>query len=428
MKNWIFGLFVFFLSACSGFSSQTSQPVKINPISVTETQVSIKTPNVTITPIAVSATPSFDFPLWMSNPETVILATLITDEINQTNKIHFINASTQEIFELDVSKDFGGFFWFDNLNFGVVVKDTKTVQKYNLQTGEILTESFPFDNLSEYWRDRFIKSKKYFTELDAEDKILTVKDTKTNETVWEVALPENRYVTEVVWSPVNENVLAFLQGSPDLPIGRITQNMTLTIVDITKGEIIATYDGDFGILEWSPDGKMLLYLDPSFYYRLYGVAFQDAPCLLILATGEKRCLRSIPRVIPEGYELLTTGIYDWTSDSNSIFYTYAYKLPSQWSILGNLCNYSLIDSQIYCPTQNLEVLKERSIINYKLSPNEQFIYFCYSTSTLVEDYAGEANDGIIKMDGTGFLSWTGRIINGYPNHLCSPNSYWRPLP
>jgi hypothetical protein len=369
-----------------------------------------------------------DFPSWMSNPNTVILEALIIDDVKQTLKIHFINAATEEKFELDVSKDFGGFFWHNNLNFGVVVKNTKTVQKYNLQTGEILTESFPFDNLAEYRRDRFIKSKKHFAELDAEDKVLTVKDTKTNETVWEIALPENRYITEVVWSPVNENVLAFLQGSPDLPIGRITQNMTLTIVDITKGEIISTFDGDFGILEWSPDGKMILYLDPSFYYRGNGVAFQDAPCLLILATGENRCLRSIPRVIPEGYELLTTGIYKWTSDSNSIFYTYAYKLPSEWSILGNLCNYSLIDSQIYCPTQNLEVLKGRSVINYKLSPDEQYIYFCYSKSTLVEDYAGESNEGIIKIDGTGFFSWIGRIIDGYPPHICSGDSNWRPLP
>ena len=429
MKYLIVGLSIIFLSSCSGFIPKISQPsqVEITPILTTETKIYIKTP--TATPSLASTTPTqrLDFPSWMSNPNTVILEALIIDDVKQTLKIHFINAATEEKFELDVSKDFGGFFWYDNMNFGVVVKGTKTVQKYNLQTGEILIESFPFNNLYEYWQDRFIKNKKYFAELDAEDKVLIVKDAKTNENVWEIALLENRYITEIVWSPVNENILAFLQGSPDIS-GKITENMTLNIVDLANGGTLSTYNGNFGMLEWSPNGKMILYLNPDFGYRNFGIPFQDAPCLLILATGENRCLRSIPRVIPTNYELLTTGLYKWASDSNSFFYTYTYKLPDQWKILGNLCNYSLIDSHIYCPTQDLQVLSERSVSNYELSPDKQYIYFCYSKSTLVEDYAGESNEGIIKIDGTGFFSWTGRIIDGYPPHICSGDSNWRPLP
>lgn len=427
MKYLIIGLSVVFLSSCSGFNSQTSKPAQVQntPVAVSETEVSINAP--TVTPIPVAATPSLDFPSWMSNPTTTILAALIKDDVNQTLKIHFINAATEEKFELDVSKDFGGFFWYDNMNFGVIAKDTETAQKYSLQTGQISTESIPPINPDEYWKSRTSINEQYIAQWDSDDKVITVEDKKTNEILWKLVLPENRYGTEIVWSPVNENYLAFLQGSPTLS-GKITEDMTLSIVDVAKGEILSTYNGNFGMLEWSPNGKMILYLNPSFRYRNFGIPFQDAPCLLILAAGENRCLRSITRVIPTGYELLTTGIYKWAGDSNSIFYTYTYKLPNQWIILGNLCNYSLIDSRIYCPTQDLEVLSGRSVSNYELSPDKQFIYFCYSKSTLVEDYAGESNDGIIKIDGTGFFSWTGTIIDGYPPHICSVDSYWRPLP
>ena len=194
-----------------------------------------------------------------------------------------------------------------------------------------------------------------------------------------------------------------------------------------SGEIISTYSGNFGGLSWSPDGRKILYQDPLVHYHNYGIPFQDAPCILILGSGEKRCLRSIPRMIPTGYELLTTGVYEWASDSNSIYYTYLYSLPSQWNIMGNLCNYSLVNSHINCPTQGLEALQGRSVNSYSLSPDEQFIHFCYSASTILNDYADIADDGIIKVDGSGFFSWVGTIQDGGPQ-TCSIDTLWRPLP
>lgn len=204
--------------------------------------------------------------------------------------------------------------------------------------------------------------------------------------------------------------------------------MTLSIVDVAKREILSTYNGNFGVMEWSPNGKMILYLAPSFRYRNYGIPFQDAPCLLILATGEKKCLRSIPRLIPAGYNLSTTGNYSWLEDSSSIFYTYEYTLQTRYEILGNLCNYSLLDSHITCPTQGLEVMNGHSVVYYDLSPNKQFIHFCYSDSSLLSDAAGKSNDGIIKIDGSGFFSWVGTIIDGGPFQACSIETFWRPLP
>lgn len=422
-------LSIVFLSSCSDFAFQTAQPIQTLDTPTTASNTELPVEKLSLTPTPVPTTTKIDFPSWMSNPDTAVLAAYIRDDIVKSLKIQFFSAATGEKFELAAFKDFGWFFWYDNQHFGIVSKDLNSTYKFDLQTGKVSTDTTPFEAPDDHWKRIKSSNGQYTAELDADDKIITVKDAKTTNVMWELTLPENRYGTELLWSPVNETHLAFLQGSPALN-GNITGNMTLTIVDIATREILATYDGNFGVMEWSPDGKMILYLAPSFRYRNYGIPFKDAPCLLILTTGEKKCLRSIPRLVPVGYNLSTTGIYSWAEDSNSIFYTYEYILsPSDhYEILGNLCNYSLLDSRITCPTQDLEILHGNHIVFYDLSPDKKFIHFCYSDSSLMSDASGTSNDGIIEIDGSGFFSWVGTIIDGGPFEACSIETFWRPLP
>ena len=462
MKKIVLVLILFFLSSCAG--NQT-QPDVLPAQTETIQTMMVKTPIPTLvieTPIppkksptntdGVISTPTsiiHEFPSWMKNPNTTILTALIWHD---SQKVYFFNATTGEKFEMDVPTDFSGFFWYDNMNFGILSDDMQTAYKYDLQSGQILTETVPPQStrfiangwvnglvisnqtknneiiFTDTWKTNMSLSKSYIAEWTDDDRIVRVSDTATSQVVWEHSLPKNRYGTELLWSPVNESHLAFLHGSPEPLNELITNDMTLTIVDISSGKTLSTFNGDFGILRWSPNGKMILYLNPQFRYRNYGIPFKNAPCILFLESGEKKCLRSIPREIPTGYKLLTTGLYEWASDSNSIFYTYLYTLPSEWNILGNLCNYSLIDSHIKCPTQNLEVLKERGVISYDISPDEQYIHFCYSESTILNDYADTANDGVIKIDGSNFFSWAGIIQDQVPEQSCSSQTLWRPLP
>lgn len=454
MKYVVLGWITIILISCSGVQDKAPTPTQheITPVVFTETPaVIVGNPTDFVESMPIPTKTVYDFPSWMNNPQTVVLAALFRDDLEKSRKIYFFNAATGEKFELNPAMPFGGFFWYDNMNFGLLAEDMNAAYKFDLKTEKIQTETISphstrfltktwtnglimFDELSssEITFDDAQETNKSLNKLftaqwSSAEKRITASDTKTNQVIWELTLPENREITEILWSPVNENTLAFLEGSPEPLNGFIIENMTLTIVDIVEGKILSSYDGDFGILHWSPDGKMILYQNARFRYRNYGVSFTDAPCLLILATGEKRCLRSIPRVVPTGYELLTTGVYRWANDSNSIYYTYLYSLPSEWNILGNLCNYSLMNSHINCPTQNLQVLQGRSVIGYDLSPDEQFIHICYSASTILNDYADVSNDGIIKVDGSDFFSWVGTIQKGGPP-TCSIDTLWRPLP
>jgi hypothetical protein len=455
MKYVIFCLVTILLTACSRLAASTPSSTQTGTVSFAATGIQApinQTPTgiTSSTPIPTATLGAYDFPAWMTDSSN-ILAALISDDFKKTRKISFFNAATGENYEISAPIDMNGFFWYDNMNFGILSKDLKTAYRISMRTGRVQTETISAKStrllepgwvsalvvLNDHasgevtfdraWHSDVSKDKKFAAEWTDNHHTIVVTDTKTDQVVWKSTLAPDRLGTEIVWSPVEANHLAFLQGSLEPKSDLIVKSMVLTIVDVVEGKVLSSYEGNLGVLEWSPDGEMILYQDPSFLYRGYGIPFKDAPCILFLATGEEKCLRAIPHIIPAGYDLATTGVYEWANDSKFIYYTYVYYLQSNDEILGNLCRYSLADEHIECPTQDLGALHGRSIVYYDISPNQEFIHFCYSETTILNDVAGGGRDGIIGVDGSGFFSWVGAIQDG-PPETCSFATLWRPLP
>ena len=459
MKYTLIVLAVILLVSCSGTTNQSPSRSPIETAVLTSTEpvetviVATKTPlPSTRTPeVTLTVMPSLsNLPSWLKDSNPNVLAALITDDLKRIRDVAFFNAATGERYEIPMPKDTSGFFWYDNMNFGFLSKDLKTAYRIDFKTENMSTEVISPQStrlLNKDWvnglvmfnetNDEFVfdkalysnasKNKSFSTECFGDPKTIVVTDTKTGQVVWESDAIENIWVAGCAWSPVDDNQLAFIQGSPKPEGDFVTENISLSIVDVTTGKIISTYVGNFGGISWSPDATQILYQDPLVHYRTYGIPFQDAPCILLLGTDETRCLRAIPRLVPEGFRLITTTNYDWTIDSKSVYYTYLYYSKSNDEILGNLCVYNLMDGHIACPTQDLKILHGRSVGIYDVSPNQEFIHFCASTSTPLNDYSDNSNDVVIKFDGTGFFSWTGAIQDGGPN-VCSLDTLWRPLP
>ena len=440
-------------------TSSAQKPIVASVIPDSETEISsLKDIQPTLIP---EDTPepllaSYAFPVWMKNPKINIVAALITNEIEKTRKMAFFNATTGEKYEILMPQNMSGYFWYDNTNFGFLADDLKTTFRLDLTNGQVTSEIVPSPSvrllepdwtgrlnglkivkespssqdftLTSSWKPDYSKNATFTLSTKPNRDGITVINNITNETIWDLTTPSETYITVYAWSPTNNNLLAYIQGKYADPTDFITKGITLNIVDVVNGKTLATYSGDFGRMSWSPDGDKILYQNAKSIYSNYGVGFTEAPCILFLNSGEKRCLRSIPRIVPPGYTLATTGRYKWSTDNTKIYYTYLYISKESYSILGNLCVYDLISGHINCPTTELEALIEHDV-GYKFSPDEDYIYLCISESTLLNDYVGNSRDGIIRSDGTGFFSWTSSIREDGPNETCSYsyNVLWRPL-
>lgn len=464
------GLFAIVLVSCAETTKQATPTIAPQQTQATPTKTSWPKPKPTWTarptptPTAITGLSSaYHLPDWMGDPNTAILAAFIIDKDSEVPKISFYHAANGEKYDLRIPDDVVGYFWYDNAHFGFLSTDLETIQLIDLKTGrvskdplhpetlrlwnqedkdflipnldlqifEVVRDSSPENGiLLEQVRGGNNKSKSKLYKVDwgiYQDEVV-VTDTRTEQIIWEIKPSKRRYGTvAAIWSPINESQLALVRGKylNDFEM----ENIQLIIVDVAKNEVLHTYDGDFGGAVWSPDGKMILYQNVESLFSNYGIPFQDAPCLLFVETGLKRCLRSIPRFVPSGFGLGTTGGYSWAADSQSIFYIYLYYPLSEnkeGEMTGNVCIYSLKDSHIRCPTENLPVLKGKSVVDYDISPDQNFTYFCYSDATILNDYVGNSQSAVVNMNGEGFFSWISIFQNRGPN-MCSA-VLWRPLP
>lgn len=452
MKNIYLLLFVF-LVACTTNATQVSETQTPQPINPTQTKA--VNPTNTLLPEQLFPDITYIFPEWVKDLNTPVLVALLENQNTDSRKIAFFNAETGEEFDLNMPEITNGYFWYDAQNFGLLSKDLKTAYKLNLLTGEvssqevssesvrllepewhhgleIITEVNSVSNITfdDAWNHSNSKERN-FTALKKSDwDGIIVTNNLTNEVIWELTTPKGVYINEYLWSPADNNILAYVQGKPD-PIATdfLVVDVSLNIVNVTTGKLIATYSGDFGSLEWSPDGKMILFQNVASTYSNYGVNFLDAPCILFLNSAERKCLRNIPKHIPPtGYELYSTGIYKWEPLRESILFVYLYFSQEKRESTGEICEYSLIDSNITCLTENLIELDERNPGGYSLSPSKEYIYFCISDASFLNDYADNSTDSIMKIDGTGYFSWVSFIRDDYPSSGCTYNALWRPLP
>jgi hypothetical protein len=466
MKKVTLGILILALSSCVSVGGKNQTPFP------TETILSPTIPS--IKPVATLAVPnyelaepsptatlepfpsSYDLPVWMKASDTTIAAAILTDDVKRTRKIAFFNAATGESYEILMNRSTSGFFWYDNQNFGILVNDLDTVYRLNLTSGNVFIEGISplstrlieSDWISGYfnglkvlgnpgsnqeiiftssWELSVSKNGTFTVKEKVDEDGFIITNNVTNESLMEFTSPADTYITTYEWSPVNDNLLAFVQGKYDSQFQFITENMTLNILDVQTGKLLKEYSGDFGWLSWSPDGEKILYENAKSRYHNYGIGFTEAPCTMFLNMDEQRCLNAIPRFVPQGYKLATTTQYIWSSDGGRIFYTALYlKDQEKYSIRGNFCIYDLTNGHIVCPTEKLDDLNEQGV-SYSVSPNEEYVYLCMSKSTALNDYVDESKDGIMRLDGSGFFGWQGTIQKPVFN-LCSYDVLWRPLP
>jgi hypothetical protein len=432
-------------------------------------------PTATILPTPtntlVAMPEEYDLPGWMGDPATNILADVVWSGLD--TEVLFLNAHMGEQLRLPLPSDARRVFWFDNMHFGFLSNDLKTMHLVAMGTGQVASlpapeesirlleadlfcgnlvverdpirpEEYVFDFANEWCRINDSENGQYYAKWDTahQERPIIVTDLETQRVVWQSDPTDGYEDNDFAWSTMNEPYLAIVIGKPDLSIdfGFPVKDTTLLVIDVSSGEVVSSHKGDIGPIEWSPDGTKILYRGALNVYWNFGFGFTGAPCIHDKFTGETGCLSGIPnRPLPDGYSLLTTSSYRWSPDGRSVDFAYTYV--SSLTIKGNLCTYDLLSGIITCPTDDLAGIPDWpagyagngwSINSPDFSPDRQFVQFCFTVNWPVsDDQSGPSLNGLIKVDGTGFRSWAAQTIeySNYTDTKCSTfGPIWRPLP
>ena len=296
---------------------------------------------------------------------------------------------------------------------------------------------FMFDYAFSYWGSPYSIDTRYFAESDRSinENPITVTDLETGQIRWKSNPSDGYWDVHFLWSPVKSSHLAMIVGKhSDTGFEFPIHNTTFIVVDVETGKTISSYKVDAGRIQWSPDGTKILYRNATSDYWNFGFSFTDAPCYFNLETRKESCIWRIPnRPPPDGYTLITTDDYQWSSDGKSIYFTYSYSSPN--GMIGNICNYNLVSGNLTCPTDNLPGLPGWNIdwrygwriSTFSLSPDGKYVDFCLdSNHPLSDDQGGPSQDGLMEINGTNFITW----VNGEetPTRCSFYSALWRPLP
>lgn len=140
-----------------------------------------------------------------------------------------------------------------------------------------------------------------------------------------------------------------------------------------------------------PTGTLFLDDNRLIYLR------ENTPCLITISPLSRKCLHIISDKFPNS----TIDLGNRLSDLQKFDFIYFGDEPHH----GGFCFYNLLSGDLDCPTDQFEILKDKTILNYSLSPNEEYLIFQYDYKGCPPpwcDYAGDVHTAVIDIQNNHF--------------------------
>jgi len=416
------------LTSCQSTSGETisTQPVS-NPISIEEspTQSEIvapsKTPSLTLTPQA--ATPdsnSLELPLWVKSPLSQIV--LFTYDVNpgRSSKIGFFNSASGEQAIIKLPFEIYQYYWKDSKHIvfleGYCGEPIVRVTELDISQGILYPLSA--ENLPEEMAHCFgLEDVPEKFKLDPTLPEPVTEELDSSSGAWFRITDPNDGISDIYFelSP-NGDYLGIVQTQDKYEFHELWQPLfgtQVSVYHLPDRKLIATFTEEKEVSD------MLLFTDNEslVYVR------ENTPCVISIVEKTKKCIHAIPNRLTRSTIILGDPLKD-RQKLSFLYFGSTSLYSSGW------CIYDLFSGDLNCPTDGFEDLQGQTVLNFALSPDDNYLLIEYDYKGCPApwcDYAGDPQIGVINIAEKKFFhlgsSETYRVLDIF--RLSQP---WRPSP
>lgn len=408
----ILSLLAFVIVACQSVESVATS---------TPTPITTKTPPVQIQATIPTATENqelinfIELPGWVKSPENNIILLSYREEPDELrSKFMLVNPDDGDNIIIGLSQSYYHHYW-ENSNHIVFLHDgecDKTpkqiteldILQSTLRTYEIEDYLKPIKNCSyNYESDKTAR-----INVDSTEPTIEVIDSITGE--YFPLTSQNDGVSDISYkiSP-NRKYISVLQHKGIYKFSELwlpIYGSEISIYDLQNRNLILKFD------EGQEISSRVLFMDSNklVYTR------DNTPCLIMILSLTKKCIHTISQKFPNK----TIVLGDPLSDPRKL--SFLYFSGEQ----GGFCFYDIYSGEMNCPTENFPSLNGQIILNYSLSPDENYFLFDYSNKGCPPpwcDYSGEPYFAVIDIRESQLHEIPNYNLIGYPTGL---DSVWRP--
>jgi hypothetical protein len=360
----------------------TSPPMEINKTDAPE-------------PTTIPENPSgiIQLPEWLKSPgeSEIFIANGCPDKENC--QLILVNPANQARYNLPVN-DIAVYFWLPGGKGIGLITNQHQFMNITLATGEMTGTSLPAQSLrffpdalpGEYLRPAYafgdFNSSEWFVvsnikefsydrqyrlmkDFSNEENSLSMEYLDSGEVIRVTQESDGIYDVEYAWSPVSNELAVIQSSAPAFPSvgGQVVYGDThLILYDADQKRITKDFEGDFAYINWSPNGRYILYQTPL----ADGLGYNPAACILDVQIDKRTCFDTIANQTIDAYNT----DYEWLPDNRGL----VYLKQANSGEYNHFCIYKFQEDRVDCPTRRVSQISNRKIFQYSLSPDGRFIF------------------------------------------------------
>ena len=419
-------LFLFLLIGCQSASDEimTSQPtselisIEESPAQITEPS---KTPSPTLPP--QTSTPdanSLELPAWVKSPLSQVILFTYNAYSGRSSEIGFFNAASGEQAIIKLPFEIYQYYWKDAKHIvfleGFCSEPIVRVTEFDISQG-ILSPSTAEDLPEDIAYCYGLQDKSEKIKIDATLPEPTIVELDTSSDTWFRVTDPNDGISDIRFelSPNGDYLgIVQIQGKYDFP--ELWQPLFVTQVSVyhlPDRKLVASFAEEKEI------SSMLSFTDNEnlVYVR------ENTPCIISIAEKTKKCIHAISDRLTNS----TIILGDRLKDRQKLSFLY-FGSASQYS--SGWCVYDLFSGELNCPTDGFEDLQGQTVLNFALSPDDNFLLIEYDYKGCPPpwcDFAGNPQIAVIDITGKKFFhlgdSATYQVMD-----IFRSSQPWRPSP